>query len=229
MRICYKFASRSRPDKFFKTLDNIIAKAKHDDYFIIGSFDIDDKTMHRSAILDLILKYDKLFPRWGIPNGKINAINRDMPLAPVSLDSSWDILIVPSDDVEFIYDGFDLQIISDMQAAFPDGDCCLHYHDGTKNGSRIITVPVMDRKFFNRFGYIYYPEYKTWYADDELTEVAKLLKRYAFCSSLLFKHHYWRFEDTAPDELNIINDSADLTIVDRNLFLERQKNKFYLQ
>lgn len=224
MRICYKLASKSRPAKFFKTLDNIIKLAKHDDYFFMGTFDTDDKTMRTPEVRERLWYYEKLIPRWGTPKGKIDAVNRDMFFAP-----KWDILIVPSDDIEFIKEGFDLQIISDMKEAFPEGDYCLHYHDGTKNGSRIITMPVMDKKFYDRFGYIYYPGYKTWYADDELTQVAKRLKRYAYCSSLIYKHHYWRFENTVPDVLNITNDSSDLTLVDRALFLERQQNKYGLK
>src|SRR5690242_20597682 len=125
MKILYKYASRSRPERFFYGLDSIVKNAKHDHYIILCSFDADDETMNCRETSDALKKYDSVIPLFGTSKNKIDAINRDMEIV-----ERWDILINMSDDMQFIKQGFDLDIIED----FGDNlDQFLHYPDDAQN------------------------------------------------------------------------------------------------
>jgi hypothetical protein len=84
--------------------------------------------------------------------GKIGAINRDMDLAP-----PFDILLLASDDMIPIVKGYDRIIRDNMPL---DTDRVLHFNDGHRTDS-LNTLCILGKKYYDRFGYIYYPEYKT--------------------------------------------------------------------
>jgi hypothetical protein len=172
--ICYKFASRSRPKRFFEALDNIFALARYPHFFILATLDSDDPKMNTDEVLKKIVTYKNVIPQYGQSRNKIHAINRDMDKA-----GPWDILITMSDDMKFIAEGFDAHIVSSMQKYFPDGDGCLCYWDGGKETSnKFMTMSIMGRKFYERFGYIYQPDYISLRADDEATAVAIILDKF---------------------------------------------------
>lgn len=183
--ITYIFASRSRPNKFFAAIDNIINFSVKEDYTIIASLDVDDATMNNEEVQKRIMDCDKICAYYHTSTGKINAINRDINLIP----QETNIIIVMSDDMIFTQQGFDDIIRVDMQRYFPDYDGCLHYPDGSQVQARIITLPIMGINFFKRFGYIYHPEYTSLWADLEMTTVAQRLGKYKYLSnSNIFKH-----------------------------------------
>lgn len=186
MTICYNFASRSRPEKFFKCIDNIIENATHSEYFILAVLDDDDETMNNQAVRDRIYSYgDKVFPTCGVSNSKVHAINREIaqPYIP-----NWDIVCNHSDDMWFTEKGFDQHIIS----AFDGFSGLLHIPDSFVN-ERLCTYSIMDKAYFQEFGYIYNPQYISVYADQEAQDVAKLLKRYKYVpiSILIHNHPVW--------------------------------------
>jgi len=56
--ILFKFASRSRPEKFFKAIDNIIKMIDDKvNYTVLCTFDKDDVTMSESNICDIAKNY----------------------------------------------------------------------------------------------------------------------------------------------------------------------------
>lgn len=67
-------------------------------------------------------------------------------------------------------------------------DFVLKTQDGTQGW--IITLPIMDRHYYNRFGYVYNPIYKHMFCDTEMTCVADLLDR-KIVSQLFFKHNHY--------------------------------------
>jgi hypothetical protein len=189
MKIIYNFASRSRPEKFFETLDNVRSLATHDDYAIVCTLDKDDPSMTTPEVMDRALTYNKkVWPIWGISKNKIDAINRGIPyIKNWGALLNWSILVNISDDSRFLVAGFDKIIIADMQTHFPDLDGVLHYPDShTKD--LLLTMSVMGRRYYDRFGYIYHPDYISLYADQEATEVAKKLGKYKFINTPLYDH-----------------------------------------
>jgi hypothetical protein len=222
MKILYKFPSRSRRNKMFACIDNIISMARHDDYKIQLTLDYDDKEVIGNDVKERIASYgDKVYALWGKAENKIHAVNKDMEFS-----GDWDILISTADDFWFETPGFDLMIIKD---AIENPDCLLHYHDGHV-GARLITMPIMDRAYFNRFNYIYYPGYISVYADNEQMEVAKLLGCHRYFNKHLFTHkHPANGKQYGPaDELLKKTEDRVNYKIDGALFKERQKRNFDL-
>src|SRR5687767_10174448 len=181
MKILYKLPSRSRRAKMFGCIDNIISMARHDDYKIQLTLDYDDKEVIGDDVKERIASYgDKVHAIYGQSSGKIFAVNRDMEFA-----GDWQILVSTSDDFWF-EEGFDLEII---KASKKHPDCLLHFPDGHAN-ERLVTIPIMDRAYYNRFYYIYFPEYMSVYCDNEQMEVAKLLGRHRFINKRICTHRH---------------------------------------
>ena len=102
--ILFKFASRSRPEKFKTVVENLLEKiADKENFLILVSADTDDVTMNNREIKDFVFKhrYDVQIV-YGESKSKIDAINRDVN----ECSQDWSILVNVSDDNEFIVDGF---------------------------------------------------------------------------------------------------------------------------
>jgi hypothetical protein len=217
-KICYKFPTRERAAKFFTCLDNINTLAKHDDFTILATLDIDDPSAITSEFKTRILNYPKVVPIWGISTGKVNAINRDMAFA-----GEWDILVLLSDDM-FLLPGFDLEIIK----AFEDGFSGLaHFPDGHVN-ERLCTFTVMDRKYYDLFGYIYNPIYKSVYCDNEQHDVAVLMKRYKYIPVNIVRHLHPIWGHGQMDDLYRRNEERTMYEQDGKIFQERKANNYGL-
>jgi hypothetical protein len=224
MKILYKFPTRSRRNKMLAAIDNITALAKHDDYVIQLTLDVDDESVTNNSVKHQLAKYGKVYALWGISAGsKIGAVNRDLGL----IFDDFDILICMSDDFVFLQEGFDLQIISDMQQYFPDGDGFLHYPDGHVN-ERLATMSIIGRKYFERFGYIYHPEYKSVYCDQEAQEVAKKLGKYKYIPIQLFEHQHPVWKRTEWDEQYRKTEDPVVYAEDKATYLRRQSQNFDL-
>lgn len=219
MIICYNFASRSRPEKFFAAIDNIIENATHEDYFILAVLDEDDETMSNQAVRDRIFAYgDKVFPTWGVSNSKVHAINREIgqPYIP-----HWDIVCNHSDDMWWTEKGFDQHIIN----AFDGFSGLLHIPDGHAN-SLLCTYSIMDRAYFELTGYIYNPSYWSLACDNEAHEVAVILERYKYVAiqCLLHKHSIWGY---GPADA-LLKKTESFYAVDVATFTKRKSNNFGL-
>lgn len=181
MNILYKFATRSRPEKFKATVENILALAKYPEFTILVSADTDDKTMYNPHIegwMDWNNQYLQYV--YGTSNNKIHAINRDLPY------NNWDIIVNVSDDMVFLKDGFDIDIIE----AFGDNlDQFIHFPDG-HTGEKLASMSIMGREYYDRFGYIYHPDYVSLWCDNEAMEVAQQLNKYKYIDKQIFEHRH---------------------------------------
>jgi len=116
----------------------------------------------------------------GTSNNKIHAINRD-----VDLIQNWDILLNISDDQLPVVKGYDDMIRQNMPN---DLDASLWFSDGWQ--PRINTQEILGRAYYDRLGYIYYPEYKSFFCDNESTEVAKRLNKLVISNKCIIKHFH---------------------------------------
>jgi len=218
MTICYSFASRSRPQRFFDTLDNIIAMSASNDYFIVAKLDDDDMTMNDSLIKERLLSYPMVIVKWGMSTSKIYAINRDLDNLP-----PWDIMVCASDDMRFRTIGFDNIIRQYMPA---DLDGYVHLMDDYAK-DRVCTVDIKGRKYFERRGRkIYVGDYFSMWCDDEETEVAKILGVYILVPDIHLEHlHYTNERKAVKDELYWRNDTYNK---DKVIFEQRKARGFDL-
>lgn len=64
----------------------------------------------------------------------------------------------------------------------------------------------MGREYYNRFGYIYHPDYVSLFCDNEAMDTAIELNKYVYVDRLIHEHRHpvWGFGQT--DELGRRND-----------------------
>ena len=177
MHLLLKYPTRNRPIKFMQNLNAYLQKAsgKHK-ITVVVTMDIDDSSMNNNPMRYFLTNkigdnVDVSFS-YGKSEGKISAINRMVPT------TDWDIVVSTADDMEPVEDEWDDIIVQDMVREFPDLNGSLNYNNdprleakGANGFETLITLPVIGRKLYDRFGYIYHPAYKSEWCDNEQTEV----------------------------------------------------------
>lgn len=187
-RILFSIASRSRPDKCSRVIDNIIELCDSDKYNIHRIIDLDDP-MFNTYLSNPKTKPSPhpccLVTSCGKSISKIDAINR-MP----ANELNWDIVVDISDDFVITKKGFDNIIREhcgpDDYLHFPEPFAESQVIKG-KNES-IVIMYCAGRDYYNRTGWIYNPVYKSLCADNEGTAVARKLGRYKFVDEQIFYH-----------------------------------------
>lgn len=221
MKICFVFPSRSRPIKFFKSLNNIREMSESDNYFIIAKLDEDDESVNTNPIREKLKKdYPEVTVKWGISYNKVHAINRSMEDLP-----ECDILIIMSDDIVWDVNGFDNEIRQAFKEHFPNLDGTVHFPDD-HGKERTIIVSILGINLYKRFGYLYHPDYANLFCDNEFTDVTKQLNKYVFVNKRLFTHNHpiWTKKDW--DDLYRANENPETYKRDREVYLKRKSNNF---
>lgn len=214
MKILYKYPTRSRPKKFFDSLYNFYAIAQHQNFKMIISLDEDDVSM--SSERWFMQPDDRVDVIWGFSKGKVDAINRDMDKY-----NDWDILVLLSDDM-VLRPWFDMEILK----AFEDGFSGLvHFPDGIAN-ERLCTFTVMDRAYYDLFGWIYNPIYKSVGCDNEQHEVAVKLGRYKYVPVDIVRHLHPAYGMAPIDDLYRRNEDPVLYTKDLEMLRNRRAINF---
>ena len=225
VRICFKYATRERPEQFQKTLDTYfqLLSWKHDYHFVI-SMDSDDVSMNNDHIKEYLNKKRgqvQLEYYYGVSKNKIDAINRDM-LAP-----SFNILVLISDDMIPIVQHYDDIIVQSFEKYCPSFDGMLNFNDGIrKDWPNICTLTIYGYKYYTRFGYIYNPEYESVYCDNEQTDVGRLLGCIYDIDQVIIEHQW-----NAPafqDDLRKRTETDEVYERDRNTYTKRKSSGFNL-
>ncbi|MBT4856173.1 hypothetical protein HOM50_04825 [bacterium] len=217
-----KFPTRERTKKFFKCLDQYykLLSKKHSYHFLI-SCDANDVKMNNAKVKERFKKYDNLTVIYGERVGKIGACNRDMDLAP-----DFDIVLLASDDMWPYTQDYDDIIIQHMEKEFPDFDGVLNFADGHPKGSHVLnTYPILGKKYFNRFGFIYHPAYLSYFCDLELALVSRLYGKEAIVDIELLTHNNPAFTN---EKDALYNFNQKLYHKDEQIFMEHLTNKFEL-
>lgn len=125
----------------------------------------------------------------------IEAINNAAKLA------TGDLLVVISDDFDCPdhWDNLLLQFLEEKK------DFIVKTRDGIQR--TLITLPIMDRCYYNRFGYIYHPDYLHMHCDEEMTIVAHMLGR-VIDLPLFFPHNHYTTGKMEMDAVNIRNNAT---------------------
>lgn len=184
-RLLFKFPSRSRPERFFRSLDSIYDNLHDLENFQVQiTADVDDKTMTDRAVFDRIKQYPNANVLYGLSKSKVDAVNRD-----ISLFKDWDIICCHSDDMIWTMYGFD----SIIRQQFEDGDFDKLIHIEDTDARRVLpTYYIAGKTYFDRFGYIYNPEFKSLWCDNLAYDIAVALGKYRFVENsygMLFHEH----------------------------------------
>lgn len=218
MKILFKYTSRSRRSNFLRGYDSILNKiANREDYHILISVDKDDQSMYPLPVLDGNHTFVV-----GNSKNKIDAINRDLN----EFDYDWDILINMSDDMIFTKKGFDDVIRAEF---YNDFNQYIHFNDGNQKDN-VCTMHIVGREYYNRFKYIYHPDYISLWCDVENDIVAKQLGCYKYMGDdiKLFKHLHPAWGLAPQDALSIKTEDRALWVADEITFNKRKRINFGL-
>jgi hypothetical protein len=221
MKLLIKFPTRNRKNKFFKVLKQYQNLCEDiDNTFFLITLDNDDETMNPSEVSDIFGTFKNIKVVYGNSDSKIHAINRDIELV-----DEWDIVLLASDDMTPKVKGYDNVIRDRMKEYYPDTDGILWFNDGHQ-GNQLNTLSILGKKYYDRFGYIYQPEYKSVWSDNEFMLVGNLLGKQTYIDEVIIEHEHpdWGYGNRdIIHQINSQNESHD-----RNLFVSRKNNNFYL-
>jgi hypothetical protein len=195
MKILVKYPTRARPDLFRKTLALYLADPSAQ---VLISADMNDAAMNVPEMRSFIESQPRTECRWGRSRTKVEAINDGVA------EAKWDLLILASDDMIPQRQDYAARIRQIFQQHFPGGDGVLHLDDG-RSQRRLNTLVICDRKYFDRTGYIYHPDYISVFCDDEFQAVSERLGRAVYVGEIIIRHEWTNV--TGRDALHIRNES----------------------
>lgn len=199
--------SRSRPVHAYQTIDKWMSNAKNAnkiEYILV--LDDDDPLLHLYSQV-LVGKYENRIKiivqpkkrKWYQKKSNLNAITGINIGGYMALGN---LMIAISDD-------FSCPQYWDKQLLFyTDGlkDIVVKTEDGSGN-DWLCTLPIVDKAWFNRFGYIYNPMYKHMFADTELSSVAEMTGR-LIKLPIYFEHQHYMHGKGTMDKVNEKNNST---------------------
>lgn len=174
------YPSRGRPEMAKKTALKWISRSVYPFEYIIS---IDQSDIRKS-------EYDSM------PGDKLLCFPNKNAVQAINVAAKrckGDIIVVISDDFD-CPERWDELLVKEVEGK---KDWILKTQDGIQNW--MITLPIMDRAYYERFGYVYHPDYEHMFCDTHMTCVADLLGR-KLTSSLLFKHNHYKLLRMPADE-----------------------------
>ena len=181
-KILVKFPTRQRPTQFVRALNACIENQTSTNVHYLITIDSDDESMKN--VRDSLLHHDHVTVDEGKSYSKIHACNRGM-----DNDMEWDIVVLMSDDMMCKKKGWDSQLIKEMAYNYPDTDGVLWHNDGYTH-NKLNTMCILGRKYYKRFSYIYNPEYKSFWCDNEFMDVASQMGKQTYMNDVLFRHEH---------------------------------------
>jgi hypothetical protein len=220
MKILIKFPTRNRKDKFFIVLDQYYELLENiDDIEFLITIDSDDMTMNNEETLNKLKTYKNLKYDLGFSKNKIDAVNRGI------INDNYDIILVASDDMIPKVKGYDNIIRLKMQELYPDTDGVLWFNDGNQ-GNRLNTLCILGKKYYQRFNYIYHPDYTSLWADNEFMDVANLLNKQTYFNEVIIRHEH---PDVGFGQRDFVHfDNIKYDRIDNGVYNKRKQNNFYL-
>lgn len=212
MKISIIHASRSRPEQAYNTFRTWTERAENwNNFDYILAVDFDQRAEYANRFLNFAGKFN-FFP---LPNkSAIEAINNAAKIA------TGNLLIVISDDFD-CPDHWDTLLLKALEGR---SDFLVKTDDGLQ--PTLITLPIMDRKYYDRFGYIYHPGYQHMFSDQEMTAVGHMLGK-VITVNMTFEHLHYSTGKSPKDVVSIKNDATWKQ--GENLFNERLKTNFGIE
>jgi hypothetical protein len=228
IKISLLHMSRQRPDLAYKCFEEWLSKSYDINTFeYILALDEDDPTLEQ---------YEKLFKTEGSSQLKlvitdshncVQAINNAAKeIAPTS-----ELLISVSDDMG-CFENWDIEIMKCLTGKdnFKDpvfiGVC-----DGIREYGVVLVYYIANRAYYNKFGYVLYPEYDGVFADNDMHQMAYASGFLIHAPHLLFQHRHWTTGLTKKDELsnkNDFNGNPQGWSRNQHIYQERAKRNFDL-
>lgn len=161
------------------------AKNRHNIEYIVS---IDESDLHKesyNSMEGIILINDN--------KTAIEAINY------AASKCTGDLIVVLSDDFLCPYH-WDDALLKEVEGKY---DFVLKTKDGLQPW--ILTLPIVDRIFYERYGYVYHPGYSHLFCDTDLASVATITDKLIY-SDITFLHNHYTTGKTKKDAINEKND-----------------------
>lgn len=186
--------SRGRPEQAMETINKWLGKADNAIEYLL-CLDSDDYMKYQILLRQRIGLRPEILYRWDRNKSAIEAINNGAKFA------AGDLFVVVSDDFD-CPEHWDTLLLEALKGK---SDFCAKTIDGHQDW--LITLPIMDRKYYERFGYVYHPDFKHMHCDLDLTCRAWMLGKY-ITLPLEFKHNHYSVIGQKPDTINVKNNST---------------------
>lgn len=98
-------------------------------------------------------------------------------------------------------------------------DFAIWVNDGAQD--RILTIHMLSKSYYQKLGYMYYPEYFSVYVDNDLTEQVKKDNVMVNARHLLFKHNHYSILGTKPDETYLKENCSEAYKTGKAIFQKR--------
>ncbi len=223
MKFLFKYPSMGRPDWFKKTLEKYYSMLSgNHKYEFVVSLNSNDATMNNASMKRFMDMQMSLCYFYGNHKTKIDACNANLE------GRDFDILFLISDDMIPIVPGFDIIIAEEMEKHFPDMDGALHFPDGYNNTSEdsAITLTIIGKKLYDRIGYIYHPDYKSFFCDNEFKDVVYGMNKAVFIPKVIVRHDWRGVHHNKPDEVYRQNSKMGGGGIDEQIYHRRKKAGF---
>lgn len=202
--------SRSRPDMARNTAQKWLERAGMRVEYIL-SVDIDDPYIYDYS--GMFTNNIDVSVQVNLNKSAIEAIN------VAAKKVNGDLIVVVSDDFD-CPDKWAVDLLSSLK---DKSDFIVKTQDGLQDW--IITLPILDKEYYNRFGYVYPPHISHMFADTWMTHVADLTGR-KITLPIKFPHFHYSTGKTKKDAVNV---KADSTWSDgESKYLEGVRNNFGL-
>ena len=181
LKLLVRMPTRSRPAQALDVLAKYRGMAGTE-ILLEVVVDADDATM---AAPDVRRRLDELGCTVTVGNhkSKIQAVNGGCV-------NEWDVLLLASDDMVPIKQGYAVRVLEAMAQYFPQLDGAVYFDDNYA-GQKLCTLPIMGRRLYDQFGYVYHPDYMSFFCDNEQTEVLQVTKRLVYVDERLIEHRHF--------------------------------------
>jgi hypothetical protein len=198
-RLLMRMPTRSRPAQAIAVLEQY-RRLSGCAFQIEVILDEDDQESLASEILQRFAALDCIVTV-GPPTSKVGACNSGKV-------TEWDVLMLASDDMVPVAEDWAVRVLQGMQQHWPHLDGAIFFNDGYQR-DHLCTLPIFGKRFYDQFGYIYAPDYKSLFCDREQTDLLKSMGRLAYVDEKLIehRHHVWGRAD--KDALYERNDSLE--------------------
>lgn len=122
-------------------------------------------------------------------------------------------------------EGWDEKMFT-LKTGWTDEDWVIHTEDGYVHN--ICVLSILTRKRYDRFGYVFYPQYESLFSDTEFTEVAYKEGRVIDAKHILMEHLHPDCEKRARDSFDAVHASRERWRMGEMLFNYRKNIGFPL-
>jgi hypothetical protein len=227
IKISLLHMSRQRPELAYKCFTEWIDKCSDTSNIeYILALDDDDPTLQEYTKLFETESSHLIVAISGSRNC-VEAINE----AAQWISPTSELLISVSDDMG-CFENWDVEIMKclDGKDNFNEpafiGVC-----DGIREYGVVLVYYIANRAYYNKFGYVLYPEYDGVFADNDMHQMAHASGFLIHAPHLLFQHRHWTTGLTKRDALsnkNDFNGNPQGWSRNQNIYQERAKRNFDL-